>query len=102
MMSEMQLPDSKGSSASLAKTQLGGFMCQYQGVTCELIEIRENFHMTWIHPPRECEERVESELQIAADSAKVLGNGMKGPQREHSKWDEYFGPTPTNTTELLL
>lgn len=24
-------------------------MCQYQGVTCELIEIRENFHMTWIH-----------------------------------------------------
>ena len=35
-------------------------MCQYQGVTCELIEVRENFHMTWIHPPRECEERVES------------------------------------------
>lgn len=35
---------------------------------------------------------METELQIAeADSAKVLGNGMKGPQREHSKWDEYFG-----------
>ena len=42
------------------------------------------------------------ELRIAADSPKVLGNGMKGPQREHSKWDEYFGPTPTDTTELLL
>ena len=86
-------------------------MCQDQDVTCELIEIRENFHMTWIHPPRhsaaqlsaEFEARVESELQIAeADSGKVLGKALKGPQREHSKWDEYFGPTPTNTTELLL